>query len=150
MVTGQIPPANALRTAYFGNTNTYVNRSFSGQTPPVPRFRRISGHTRRIRCFTPRPHRAREHLVSAAGQTQCLPGLYPHQCCRQRQAMDECPRVDPPHLPCPDGWLPACRLPLRAAALWIPGHKLRMDHSEGDPGWESDLLILKKTLRGAV
>ena len=38
----------------------------------------------------------------------------------------------------------------RAAALWLPGHKLRKDYSDGDPDWESDFYILKNTLCGAV
>ena len=38
----------------------------------------------------------------------------------------------------------------RAAALWLPGHKLRKDYSDGDPDWESDFYILKNTLYGAV
>ena len=38
----------------------------------------------------------------------------------------------------------------RAAALWLPGHKLREDYSDGDPDWESDFYILKNTLCGAV
>ena len=38
----------------------------------------------------------------------------------------------------------------RAAALWLPGHKLRKDYSDGDPDWESDFFILKNTLCGAA
>ena len=38
----------------------------------------------------------------------------------------------------------------RAAALWLPGHKLRKDYSDGDPYWESDFFILKNTLCGAA
>lgn len=38
----------------------------------------------------------------------------------------------------------------RAAALWLPGHKLRKDFSDGDPDWESDFYILKNTLCGAA
>ena len=60
------------------------------------------GHTGRIRRLTPCPHRTREHLVPVAGQAQCLPGLHPHQRCRQRQAVDERPRLDLLHLPWPD------------------------------------------------
>lgn len=37
----------------------------------------------------------------------------------------------------------------QAAALWLPGHKLRKDYSDGDPDWESDFFILKNTLCGA-
>ncbi len=38
----------------------------------------------------------------------------------------------------------------RAAALWLPGHKLRKDYSDGDPDWESDFFILKNTLCAAA
>ena len=38
----------------------------------------------------------------------------------------------------------------RAAALWLPGHKLRKDYSDGDPDWESDFFILKNPLCGAA
>ena len=38
----------------------------------------------------------------------------------------------------------------RAAALWLPGHKLRKDYSDGDPDWESDFYILKNTLCAAA
>ncbi|MBR4822193.1 MAG: N-acetylmuramoyl-L-alanine amidase, partial [Bacteroidales bacterium] len=38
----------------------------------------------------------------------------------------------------------------QAAALWLPGHKLRKDYSDGDPDWESDFYILKNTLCGAA
>lgn len=38
----------------------------------------------------------------------------------------------------------------RAAALWLPGHKLRKDYSDGDPDWESDFYILKNTLCAAT
>ena len=37
-----------------------------------------------------------------------------------------------------------------AAALWLPGHKLRKDYSDGDPDWESDFYILKNTLCAAA
>ena len=38
----------------------------------------------------------------------------------------------------------------KAAALWLPGHKLRKDYSDGDPDWESDFYILKNTPCGAA
>ena len=38
----------------------------------------------------------------------------------------------------------------RFAALWLPGHKLREDYSDGDPDRESDFCILKNTLCGAA
>ena len=38
----------------------------------------------------------------------------------------------------------------QAAALWLPGHKLRKDYSDGDPDWENDFYILKNTLCGAA
>lgn len=38
----------------------------------------------------------------------------------------------------------------RAAALWLSGHKLRKDYSDGDPDWESDFYILKNTLCAAA
>lgn len=38
----------------------------------------------------------------------------------------------------------------QAAALWLPGHKLRKDYSDGDPDWESDFYILKNTLCAAA
>lgn len=38
----------------------------------------------------------------------------------------------------------------RAAALWLPGHKLRKDYSDEDPDWESDFYILKNTLCAAA
>lgn len=44
--------------------------------------------------------------------------------------------------------LPYCLY--RAAALWLPGHKLRKDYSDGDPDRESDFYILKNTLCGAA
>ena len=34
----------------------------------------------------------------------------------------------------------------RAAALWLSGHKLWKDYSDGNPDWESDFYILKNTL----
>ena len=33
-----------------------------------------------------------------------------------------------------------------AASLYLPGHKIRKDYSDGDPDWESDFYILKNTL----
>jgi|GEM_PF-4910723 len=38
----------------------------------------------------------------------------------------------------------------QAAALWLPGHQLRKDYSDGDPDWESDFYILKNTLCAAA
>ncbi len=37
-----------------------------------------------------------------------------------------------------------------AAALHLPGHKLRKDYSDGDPDWQSDFYILKNTLCAAA
>ena len=33
----------------------------------------------------------------------------------------------------------------QAAALWLPGHKLRKDYSDGDPDFESGFTILSRT-----
>ena len=38
----------------------------------------------------------------------------------------------------------------KQAGLWLPGHRLRMDYSDGDPDIESDFAILKKTACPAV
>lgn len=38
----------------------------------------------------------------------------------------------------------------KQADLWLPGHRLRMDYSDGDPDIESDFAILKKTACPAV
>jgi len=38
----------------------------------------------------------------------------------------------------------------KQACLWLPGHRLRMDYSDGDPDIESDFAILKKTACPAV
>ena len=38
----------------------------------------------------------------------------------------------------------------KQAGLWLPGHQLRMDYSDGDPDIESDFAILKKTACPAV
>ncbi len=65
--------------------------------------------------------------------------------------MDERPRLDLLYVPWPDGcgdWLADCLY--RAAALWLPGHKLRKGYSNGDPDWESGFYILKNTLCSAA
>ena len=38
----------------------------------------------------------------------------------------------------------------KQAGLWLSGHRLRMDYSDGDPDIESDFAILKKTACPAV
>ena len=38
----------------------------------------------------------------------------------------------------------------KQAGIWLPGHRLRMDYSDGDPDIESDFAILKKTACPAV
>ena len=38
----------------------------------------------------------------------------------------------------------------RAAALWLPGHKLRKDYSDGDPDLEKNFYILLHTTAPAV
>ena len=38
----------------------------------------------------------------------------------------------------------------KQAGLWLPGHRLRIDYSDGDPDIESDFAILKKTACPAV
>ena len=38
----------------------------------------------------------------------------------------------------------------KQAGLWLPGHRLRMEYSDGDPDIESDFAILKKTACPAV
>ena len=38
----------------------------------------------------------------------------------------------------------------KQAGLWLPGHRQRMDYSDGDPDIESDFAILKKTACPAV
>ena len=38
----------------------------------------------------------------------------------------------------------------KQAGLWLPGHRLRMDYSDGAPDIESDFAILKKTACPAV
>ena len=38
----------------------------------------------------------------------------------------------------------------KQAGLWLPGHRLRMDYSDGDPDIESDFAILKKTACPAI
>lgn len=38
----------------------------------------------------------------------------------------------------------------RSAALWLPGHQLRKDHSDGDPDLERDFTILNNTLCAAA
>ena len=38
----------------------------------------------------------------------------------------------------------------KQAGLWLTGHRLRMDYSDGDPDIESDFAILKKTACPAV
>ena len=38
----------------------------------------------------------------------------------------------------------------KQAELWLPGHRLRTDYSDGDPDIESDFTILKKTRCAAV
>ncbi len=38
----------------------------------------------------------------------------------------------------------------KQAALWLPGHHLRMDYSDGDPDIEADFAILKKTACACV
>lgn len=44
--------------------------------------------------------------------------------------------------------LPVADCLYHAAALWLPGHKLRKDYSDRDSDWESDFYILKNTLCG--
>lgn len=80
-------------------------------------LRRGPGHSGGIRCFTPGAYRARQYLVPAAGQEECLPGFHPYQRCRRRKTVDERPRLDLLHLPRPDGRRPAFRLliPRRSA-----------------------------------
>ena len=38
----------------------------------------------------------------------------------------------------------------QAAELYLPGHKIRKDYSDGDPDFESDFTVLSRTLCAAA
>ena len=81
-----------------------------------------------------RPLLPGELLLRQAGQTKCASCIHPRKCSRQGQTSSD---------------KLADRL-YKQAGLWLPGHRLRTDYSDGDPDIESDFTILKKTRCAAV